>query len=122
MLEITGEYLPLDDASPKATRWQKILSWFRPVKVTTITHGADYVRYLTFETTYELKRGKWTWQKKHSRLIASEDLREYQARTRGIPYEEAMRLADEVAERRKGLMQRLHDEPSGVSPRREETP
>ena len=76
MLEITGEYIPLDRRFPATTRWQRLASWLWPVKIVSEDHGADWVRYLTFETTYVLRRGRWDWRSERSRLIASEDLRE----------------------------------------------
>lgn len=80
MLEITGEYIPLDRRTPVATRWQRTLSWFVPVRVIRADHGADWVRYLTFETTYVLRRGQWNRRAQRSRLVASENLQERQAR------------------------------------------
>lgn len=80
MLEITGEYIPLDRRTPTPTRWQKVRSWLWPVRVTVEDHGADWVRYLTFETTYVLRRGRWDWRAERSRLVATEDLRERQER------------------------------------------
>lgn len=76
MLEITGEYIPLDRRTPTPTRWQRALSWLTPVRVTVEDHGADWVRYLTFETTYVLRRGRWVERKRSSRLVATQDLRE----------------------------------------------
>lgn len=76
MLEITGEYIPLDRQAPEPTRWQAIRSWLWPVRVVTEDHGADWVRYMTFETTRVLSRGRWLWRKERSRLVATQDLRE----------------------------------------------
>lgn len=75
MLEITGEYISLDRKRPETTRIQHLLSWLWPVSIKTEDHGADWVNYLTFETTYVLKRGKWVYRLQKSRLIATEDLR-----------------------------------------------
>ena len=83
MLEITGEYIPLDRKTPNPTRWQRMRSWFAPVRITVIDHGADWIRYLTFETTYVLRRGRWDWRAERSRLVDTEDLREHNERERG---------------------------------------
>ncbi len=74
MLEITGEYIPLDLAEPTATRWQVLRSWFWPVTIMVESHGADWVRYLTFENTFKLIRGRW--HRRGKRVISTEDLRE----------------------------------------------
>lgn len=80
MLEITGEYIPLNRRPPTPTRWQRALSWLLPVRIAVEDHGADWVRYLTFETTYVLRRGRWDWRAQCSRLTASEDLHERRER------------------------------------------
>lgn len=76
MLELTGEYIPLDRKAPTPTRWQIARSWLWPVEVKAEDHGADWVRYLTFETIHVLRRGRWDGRAQQSRLVAAEDLRE----------------------------------------------
>jgi hypothetical protein len=78
MLEITGEYIPLKETAPEVTRAQKFWSYLWPLKFRGTAEGADWVRYLYFDTDYTLRRGKLRVSSK--RLVHTEDLREKQER------------------------------------------